>query len=416
MPKHQPPRINPKKASLTPEQIKERQRQKQQEAWEKIKLKTGGKAENLPKKLGKGEAPAAFTPGKLSRTQVKNKLKRERARRPCFRCGIVGHRKEQCTATDSQILEYKYNQNQLEGGQGGEEGKGGSVQNIDSIACLACRSFGHTIKNCPQLEGTYIRSKGKEGEQGEEEEEEEESDSDSDSSENEIKSKNKKTKSSPSPSPSSVPGLSAAAKARVSSVQCYTCGAAGHTTRECLSQSTAFTASSSLKSKSSSSSSSSPSVPPSAYPFAICFICKGQGHISRECPSNTNGIYPKGGKCRNCGDNTHKEKHCPTLEKKGENKGNKGEKKEEKGNENKEKKRKAEINNNEEERGKEKKKKGENKPSSSSSSLSSPSPSPSPSPSSVHVSGDSLDDGIAFDEEAIEKKQKAKQKKLNSRR
>lgn len=46
-------------------------------------------------------------------------------------------------------------------------------------------------------------------------------------------------------------------------------------------------------------------------PFASCYICNGQGHISRDCPKNSNGIYPKGGCCKECGSVNHLVKDCP---------------------------------------------------------------------------------------------------------
>ncbi|PRP73566.1 zinc finger protein containing CCHC type domain [Planoprotostelium fungivorum] len=49
--------------------------------------------------------------------------------------------------------------------------------------------------------------------------------------------------------------------------------------------------------------------------YANCFNCNEKGHITAQCPTNKNGIYPKGGGCRVCGENTHLMKDCPLKQK-----------------------------------------------------------------------------------------------------
>jgi Arginine methyltransferase-interacting protein, contains RING Zn-finger len=51
-------------------------------------------------------------------------------------------------------------------------------------------------------------------------------------------------------------------------------------------------------------------------PFAECFICKEIGHLSSQCEKNENGLYVKGGCCKQCGSKKHLYKFCPELEKK----------------------------------------------------------------------------------------------------
>jgi hypothetical protein len=53
-------------------------------------------------------------------------------------------------------------------------------------------------------------------------------------------------------------------------------------------------------------------------PFAKCFICKQIGHLSSQCNMNENGLYVKGGCCKQCGSKKHLYKFCPELEKKKE--------------------------------------------------------------------------------------------------
>ena len=40
------------------------------------------------------------------------------------------------------------------------------------------------------------------------------------------------------------------------------------------------------------------------------------GHLSSQCDQTKNGIYPNGGCCRVCGENTHLAKNCPSKNKK----------------------------------------------------------------------------------------------------
>ncbi|CAM9765537.1 unnamed protein product [Discosporangium mesarthrocarpum] len=49
-------------------------------------------------------------------------------------------------------------------------------------------------------------------------------------------------------------------------------------------------------------------------PHATCFVCGEKGHISAQCKQNANGIYPKGGSCKECGSKHHLWSNCPHRE------------------------------------------------------------------------------------------------------
>ena len=53
-------------------------------------------------------------------------------------------------------------------------------------------------------------------------------------------------------------------------------------------------------------------------PFATCFICKEKGHLSSQCEQNENGVYIKGGCCKECGSKYHLHVNCPEKKKKDE--------------------------------------------------------------------------------------------------
>ena len=71
--------------------------------------------------------------------------------------------------------------------------------------------------------------------------------------------------------------------------QCYKCGSADHTSRECRSKRKGG----------------------DAFAFAVCFICKETGHLAKACPDNPRGLYPRGGGCRFCGSVEHLKSDCP---------------------------------------------------------------------------------------------------------
>ena len=63
-------------------------------------------------------------------------------------------------------------------------------------------------------------------------------------------------------------------------------------------------------------------------PFATCFICNRKGHLSSQCEQNKNGIYVKGGSCKECGGKDHLFLNCPkrrNARDKGEEGGGNGE-------------------------------------------------------------------------------------------
>ncbi len=54
-----------------------------------------------------------------------------------------------------------------------------------------------------------------------------------------------------------------------------------------------------------------PVNPDQPLPYAACFVCSETGHLAGACPKNENGVYPRGGCCRLCGEKTHLVKDCP---------------------------------------------------------------------------------------------------------
>jgi zinc finger CCHC domain-containing protein 9 len=50
-------------------------------------------------------------------------------------------------------------------------------------------------------------------------------------------------------------------------------------------------------------------------PFAECYVCKKTGHLSSQCEQNENGLYVKGGGCKQCGSKKHLYQFCPELQK-----------------------------------------------------------------------------------------------------
>ncbi|ODN04536.1 Zinc finger CCHC domain-containing protein 9 [Orchesella cincta] len=83
-------------------------------------------------------------------------------------------------------------------------------------------------------------------------------------------------------------GIEEAAMIADQGLLCFKCGSMEHTSRKCRRQGENFE-------------------------FAKCFICSGSGHIARQCPQNSNGIYPSGGSCGECGSSTHLKKDCPDI-------------------------------------------------------------------------------------------------------
>jgi len=83
-------------------------------------------------------------------------------------------------------------------------------------------------------------------------------------------------------------GMEEAAMIADSGLLCFKCGSMEHTSRKCRKQGENFE-------------------------FAKCFICSGSGHIARQCPQNSNGIYPSGGSCGECGSSMHLKNNCPDL-------------------------------------------------------------------------------------------------------
>jgi len=74
----------------------------------------------------------------------------------------------------------------------------------------------------------------------------------------------------------------------ITSEICFKCGSLEHTSRHCRKKGEVFS-------------------------FAKCFICSGTGHIARQCPKNSNGIYPSGGSCGECGSINHLKSACPDF-------------------------------------------------------------------------------------------------------
>lgn len=70
---------------------------------------------------------------------------------------------------------------------------------------------------------------------------------------------------------------------------CYNCGSYNHALRHCTAE----------------------RDPNGSLPYAQCYICKQSGHLARNCPTNSHGLYPKGGCCFICGKIDHLARDCP---------------------------------------------------------------------------------------------------------
>lgn len=101
------------------------------------------------------------------------------------------------------------------------------------------------------------------------------------------------------------------------SKSCFHCREAGHVFADCPKKSTSSKQETGICFKCGCPGHTSFKCPENVqgFPFATCFVCKEKGHISRDCSKNKHGVYPRGGRCKLCGNINHLKKDCPTLTK-----------------------------------------------------------------------------------------------------
>ena len=223
------------------------------------------------------EASAAFEsealPVRLSRTQLKNRSKRLRAKRPCHRCGKPGHQKRNCSAASEQQ-------------QAGQSDA--AADSEDAVQCLGCRRFGHRLTHCTHLRQPHkstLTAAEQLAQSGEE-------------AHGAANNAGERVVGSGTEQPGQaarggaeaeeeqpvVPLGSQSALARPARL-CYHCGGVSHTAGQCVDGG-------------------------ARWAFAVCFVCGQTGHLSRDCASNEHGVFVRGGACHRCGSKQHKAKHC----------------------------------------------------------------------------------------------------------
>ena len=203
------------------------------------------------------DSAAAGVAARLSRSQLKNRSKRLRAKRPCHRCGRAGHKRSEC----------------------GLHSTAGTAAHCDDgsdaseLQCLGCRRFGHRLSDCthltPPQRPTLTAADALLQH------------NDSSSAGNEAAAEEPAAAAAPTgPRPGRI---------------CYHCGSAAHTAGHCLDGPSAAIGGGDSGGQ---------------FAFAVCFVCQSVGHLARHCPRSDRGMFVRGGSCHTCGSKQHKAKHC----------------------------------------------------------------------------------------------------------
>ena len=192
---------------------------------------------------------------RLTRSQLKNRSKRLRARRPCHRCGRPGHKRSECNADSIRSPHATSAQSD-------------EAASADSVQCLGCRRFGHRLTDCtariaqPPHKPTLTAADAL--------------------SHHDAHRRDNGSSSTAAECAEAVSPVAASTGSEATARFCYHCGNASHTASQCTGQ----------------------------FAFAVCFICQAVGHLARHCPNSDRGIYVRGGHCHTCGSTQHKAKHC----------------------------------------------------------------------------------------------------------
>mmetsp|Transcript_12442 Transcript_12442/g.15579 ORF Transcript_12442/g.15579 Transcript_12442/m.15579 type:complete len:180 (-) Transcript_12442:8-547(-) len=99
-------------------------------------------------------------------------------------------------------------------------------------------------------------------------------------------------------------------KKRNRNITCYMCRKKGHTAAECTDGSVLIC----YRCGSTEHTLNSCRKKGDGLPYAKCFVCGEMGHLASSCEKNQNGIFVKGGACRECGGNDHIALNCPVKE------------------------------------------------------------------------------------------------------
>lgn len=229
---------------------------------------------------------SAGDPPRLTRSQLKNRSKRLRARRPCHRCGRAGHKRSECSASSVDLLP-----SAPTASVAAMEAEGG-----DGVQCLGCRRFGHRLSECDNITQQHkptltaadaLLQHSGDGSAGSEM---------AGADETAGRAVAERTEKEAAEVIASAESESTRRRA---GRFCYHCGSAGHTAAHCDGQLVAG-----------SGGGGGGGGGGGQFAFAVCFICQSVGHLARQCPSSDHGIFVRGGECHRCGSKQHKAKHC----------------------------------------------------------------------------------------------------------